>query len=288
MKLKEKSNTRELAYEYPMNTGDRQMSHSFRYRTIWLSDVHLGSRACRIDLLLDFLARHRCEQLYLVGDIIDLERMRKWFYWPKAHTAALQQILEMARAGTRVVYVPGNHDHDFRVMAGSHLGPIEVHRETVHETADGRRLLVLHGDEFDSALRCGPLASLVGCTGYGLLLGLNRLIHGVNALMGRPYWSLAQAVKMRIGNAARYVARFQEACIEAARDAGLDGVVCGHIHRADLVERGGLIYCNDGDWVESCTALVEDDSGELELIQWGQSTEATADETLTEPLRDAA
>jgi len=194
------------------------MSQSFRYRTLWLSDIHLGSRACRIDLLLDFLRRHRCERLYL---------------------------------------------------------------------ADGRRLLVLHGDEFDSALRCNALASLIGCAGYGLLLGLNRLTHGVNALLRRPYWSLAQAVKMRIGKAARYVARFQEACLDAARDAGLDGVVCGHIHRADLIERKGLVYCNDGDWVESCTALAEDDRGRLALIQWGQSA-VTVDEALPEPLRDAA
>ena len=263
------------------------MSQSFRYRTLWLSDIHLGSRACRIDLLLDFLRRHRCERLYLVGDIIDLERMRNRLYWPKAHTEALELILAMARSGTRVVYVPGNHDHDFRGMAGSHLGPVEVHRETVHETADGRRLLVLHGDEFDSALRCNALASLIGCAGYGLLLGLNRLTHGVNALLRRPYWSLAQAVKMRIGKAARYVARFQEACLDAARDAGLDGVVCGHIHRADLIERKGLVYCNDGDWVESCTALAEDDRGRLALIQWGQSA-VTVDEALPEPLRDAA
>jgi len=169
----------------------------------------------------------------------------------------------------------------------SHLGPVEIHRETVHETADGRRLLVLHGDEFDSALRCNALASLIGCAGYGLLLGLNRLTHGVNALLRRPYWSLAQAVKMRIGKAARYVARFQEACLDAARDAGLDGVVCGHIHRADLIERKGLVYCNDGDWVESCTALAEDDRGRLALIQWGQSA-VTVDEALPEPLRDAA
>ena len=264
------------------------MSHALRYRTIWLSDIHLGSRACRIDLLLDFLARHQCDQLYLVGDIIDVQRMRRSFFWPKSHTEALQRILEMARAGTRVVYVPGNHDDDFRALAGSHLGPAEVHRETVHETADGRRLLVLHGDEFDSALRAGPLASLIGCAGYGLLLGLNRLTHAVNALMGRPYWSLAQAVKMRIGKAARYVARFQDACLDTARNAGLDGVVCGHIHRADLMERDGLVYCNDGDWVESCTALVEDENGALGLIQWGQSAEITAGDALPEPLRDAA
>jgi UDP-2,3-diacylglucosamine pyrophosphatase LpxH len=162
-----------------------------------------------------------------------------------------------------------------------------VHRETIHETADGRRLLVLHGDEFDGALHCSALASIVGCAGYGLLLGLNRVGHRVNALLGRPYLSLAQAVKMRIGKAAQYVARYQDACLQAAREAGLDGVVCGHIHRADLVERDGLVYCNDGDWVESCTALIESEQGRLELVHWGQAAQPSA-RSVPEPMQDAA
>lgn len=263
------------------------MSLPFRHRTIWLSDIHLGSRSCRIDLLLDFLEKNRAEQIYLIGDIIDMERMRRRFYWPKQHTQALQRILDMARNGTRVIYVPGNHDDDFRAMAGSWLGPVEVRRETIHETVDGKRLLVLHGDEFDSTLKCGALASLIGCAGYGALLGLNRLSHRINGLLGRPYWSLAQAVKMRIGKAARYVSRFQEACLHAARDAGVDGVVCGHIHLAELIERDGLLYCNDGDWVESCSALVENECGHLELIRWGTANREFT-ELLAEPLRDAA
>jgi predicted phosphodiesterase len=150
------------------------MSLPVPHRTIWLSDIHLGSRACRIELLLDFLDRNRADRLYLVGDIIDLQRLRKGFYWPKSHTEALQRILAMARTGTEVIYVPGNHDDDFRVLAASFLGPVQVLRETVHRTADGRRLLVLHGDEFDSVLKCGPLASLFGCAAYGLLLGPRR------------------------------------------------------------------------------------------------------------------
>jgi UDP-2,3-diacylglucosamine pyrophosphatase LpxH len=263
------------------------MIDTTRHRTIWLSDIHLGSRECRIELLLDFLKKNECEQLYLVGDIIDLQRIRNRFYWPKSHTEALQQILSMAKAGTRVVYIPGNHDDDFRTMSGSNLGPVEIHSETVHQLADGRRLLVLHGDKFDSTLRSSALTRLIGCAGYRVLLSLNRLSHRINALLGRPYWSLAQAVKMRIGHAARYVERFQSACLRCARDAGLDGVVCGHIHRADLIERGGLVYCNDGDWVESCTALTENDHGELELVHWGQSTESSG-ELLPEPMRDAA
>jgi UDP-2,3-diacylglucosamine pyrophosphatase LpxH len=264
------------------------MSTVARHRTLWLSDIHLGSRACRIDLLLDFLARNRCERLYLVGDIIDLRRMRRSFYWPKSHTEALERILAMARAGTRVFYIPGNHDEDFRALTDLLLGPVEVHRELIHETADGRRLLVLHGDCFDSVIRSSALMALLGHAGYGLLLGLNRVGHAFNALFRRPYWSLAQAIKMRIGRAARYVERFQTACLHRAREAGVDGVVSGHIHRADLVERDGLIYCNDGDWVESCTALAENHEGELSLLHWGQSAAVPAAAMLPVPLRDAA
>ena len=263
------------------------MRRYVRHRTIWLSDIHLGSRACRIDLLLDFLDRHRCDRLYLVGDIIDLARLRNRFYWPRSHTSALQKILDLARAGTEIIYVPGNHDDDFRAMAESFLGPARVCRQAIHQTADGRSLLVLHGDEFDGALKCGAVASLIGCTAYGLLLSLNRLGHRINTLLGRPYWSLAQAVKMRVGEASAYVERFQDACLQAAREAKVDGVVCGHIHRAALIERDGLIYCNDGDWVESCTALIETDQGALELIHWGR-TEAAPVASVAEPLRDAA
>jgi UDP-2,3-diacylglucosamine pyrophosphatase LpxH len=261
------------------------MPQAAYHRTVWLSDIHLGSRHCRVEFLQHFLAGMRCDQLYLVGDIVDLERMRSRFYWPKSHTEALQQLLEIARSGTRVVYIPGNHDDDFRAMAGLRLGPIEVARKLVHVTADGRRLLVLHGDEFDSTLKCNALSSLIGSAGYGLLLGLNRLNHRINELLGRPYWSLAQSVKLRIGKAAHYMRRFEEACLHAARDAGLDGVVCGHIHRAAIIERDGLVYCNDGDWVESCTALVEDHAGELTLLEWRQAAGAAS---LPVPLSDAA
>lgn len=238
------------------------------HRTIWLSDVHLGSRDCRAGLLLDFLAHTTCDTLYLVGDIVDLESLRRSFYWPKIHTQVLERFLEMSRDGTTIYYVPGNHDDDFRALAGTRVASIEVRRRMIHTTADGKRLLVLHGDEFDSALKCGPLAALIGNAGYYFLLSLNRLNHGINDFLRKPYWSLAQYVKMRIGKAVRYVNRFQDACLKAASEANVDGVVCGHIHKADIIERGGLIYCNDGDWVESCTALVESDEGTLSLLTW--------------------
>jgi UDP-2,3-diacylglucosamine pyrophosphatase LpxH len=195
--------------------------------------------------------------------------------------------MEMSREGTRVLYVPGNHDDDFRALAGTKLGPIEIERQLIHTTADGKRFLVLHGDEFDGVLKCGALAAVVGHVGYRLLLTLNRLNHVVNELLGRPYWSLAQHVKMRVGSAVRYVSRFENACINAAREAGVDGIICGHIHKAEILERNGLTYCNDGDWVESCTALVESRSGQLSLRQW--ANQATASELhAPTPIRNAA
>lgn len=261
--------------------------HVRTVRSIWLSDVHLGTRPCRADLLLDFLRRTECEQLYLVGDIVDVERLRRSFYWPASHTEVLKLVLEKARNGTRVVYVPGNHDDELRALAGTRLGPVEIEAQCVHTTADGRRLLILHGDEFDAVIRSSRLAATAGSLAYGALLGLNRFVHGCRSVLGKPYWSLAQNVKMRLGRAVRYVENFQRACLDAAHENDVDGVVCGHIHKAALLERGGLVYCNDGDWVESCTALTEDDTGRLELVAWPQlaSDEAPARAELA---RDAA
>ena len=255
------------------------------FRAVWLSDVHLGSRACRVSLLLDFLRRTRCETLYLVGDIIDLESLRASFFWPDSHTEALRLILKKSREGTRIVYVPGNHDCDLRALTGVQFGNIEIARRFVHTTAAGRRLLVLHGDEFDAQLKGSPLAAMAGSAAYRTLLALNRLVHAWHEILGRPYWSFAQHVKNRLTNALRYIDRFQRASLCAARELGVDGVICGHIHKADLVERDGLLYCNDGDWVESCTALVENQQGELQVLTWRPGAAVAA---LEVPLQDAA
>jgi UDP-2,3-diacylglucosamine pyrophosphatase LpxH len=257
------------------------------FNTVWLSDVHLGSRDCRIGLLLDFLRRTRCDTLYLVGDIVDLESLRRTFYWPESHTEALRVLLKKSQEGTRIIYVPGNHDEDLRALVGVRFGNIEIHRRAVHTTKGGRRLLVLHGDEFDAILKCGgAFEVLFGSAAYRTLLVLNRFVHWLHDLLRRPYWSLAQHVKSRIGNAVRYVEKFQRASLRAAADGGFDGVVCGHIHQADLVERDGLVYCNDGDWVESCTAIVVDLHGELRLVHWRPA--AVALDAIAVPLRDAA
>ncbi|HEX6998814.1 MAG TPA: UDP-2,3-diacylglucosamine diphosphatase [Gammaproteobacteria bacterium] len=243
-------------------------------RTVWLSDVHLGSRSCRVGLLLDFLRSTRCEILYLVGDIVDIESLRRNFYWPASHTEVLRTLMQKSREGTRVIYIPGNHDDEVRALAGLTFGNIEVSHERIHTTRDGRRLLVLHGDQFDAIVRGRSLGVLLGALACRSLLALNRFVHWLHDLAGRPYWSLAQHVKSRFPGAKRYVERFQRATLEAAREARVDGVVCGHIHRADLAELNGLIYCNDGDWVESCTALVEDQTGSLSLLAWRPSAAA--------------
>jgi UDP-2,3-diacylglucosamine pyrophosphatase LpxH len=245
-------------------------------RTIFLSDVHLGSRACRVNLLLDFLRQTTCETLYLVGDILDLESLRSTFFWPASHTEVLRLILKKSQEGTRVVYVPGNHDDDLRALIGLKFGNIEVVDEAIHTTRSGRRMLVLHGDQFDAVVRGKSLGVLLGGLACRSLLGLNRFVHWLHDLVGRPYWSLAQHIKSRFPGAQRYVERYQHATLAAARDAGVDGVICGHIHCADVREQEGLLYCNDGDWVESCTALVEDLSGELALRTWRPSVASLA------------
>jgi UDP-2,3-diacylglucosamine pyrophosphatase LpxH len=221
----------------------------------------------------------------LVGDIIDLESLRKSFFWPTSHTEVLRALLKKSQEGTRVVYIPGNHDDDMRVLIGTRIGHVEVLGRCVHTTAAGRRLLVLHGDEFDAMIKHGFLAALVGAVAYRSLLSLNRFVHWLHEISARPYWSLAQHVKTKIGGAQRYIAAFRNASLRAAEAAGVDGIVCGHIHKAELVERDGLVYCNDGDWVESCTALVERPDGALELLTWRTQAAVAA---VGQPLRDAA
>ena len=262
------------------------MSGVATFRAVFLSDVHLGTRASRVGLLLDFLRELNCEHLYLVGDVIDLESLRRSFFWPTNHTDVLKLLLKKSRDGMRITYIPGNHDSDFRALVGVRFGNIEIARQCVHTTRAGKRLLVLHGDEFDAVIKCAPLAVLIGAAAYPSLLALNRLVHWFHELLGRPYWSLAQHVKSRLGNARRYITEFQRASLLAAKEAHVDGVVCGHIHRADLAVCDGLLYCNDGDWVESCTALAEDQRGALSLITWRARLPAV--NALEIPVRDAA
>jgi UDP-2,3-diacylglucosamine pyrophosphatase LpxH len=247
-----------------------------RLRTAFISDVHLGTKECRAELLLDFLHHVQVETLVLVGDIVDLRSMSRNFFWPHSHLNVLRAILGKARHGTRVIYIPGNHDEAFRELVGSVFGYLEIHREYVHRTADGRELLVMHGDEFDSVVKCSRWLAGFGVWTYDLLLWLNRYLDLVHRAFGFPYWSLAACVKASISNAMQYIAKFESAAAYAARRRDMDGVVCGHIHRSKVALIDGVLYCNDGDWVENCTTLVENINGHLTLWHWPEQRERLA------------
>ena len=253
--------------------GEAGSRAKLRFRSIFISDVHLGFKGCRAEFLLDFLRRVECQQIYLVGDIIDVWSLTRSFYWPQAHNDVIRTLLGKAKHGTRVVYVPGNHDRPFRDHDGLVLGNVEIRREAVHETADGRRFLVLHGDEFDGVIRASPWLESLGSRAYSFALRLNRYVNAVRQLLGYPYFSLAAFLKHKVKNAVKYIANFERALAVEARRRGVHGVICGHIHRAEITEIDGITYCNDGDWVESCTTLVEDFQGRLSLLRWTESVE---------------
>jgi UDP-2,3-diacylglucosamine pyrophosphatase LpxH len=254
----------------PKLTASSASRPEFSFRTIFISDLHLGTRGCRSDFLVDFLSRVRCERLFLVGDIIDGWRLRKSWYWDAMHDEVLRLILNHARHGADVTYIPGNHDEMFRswLPLGLEIGGVRLMREAVHETADGRRLLVMHGDEFDSVVRYAKFLALLGDWAYTAALAVNLWFNAIRRKLGYPYWSLSQWLKRQVKEAVKAIDRFEHALAGEARRRGLDGVVCGHIHHAEMREVGGVLYLNDGDWVESCTALVEHADGRLELLDW--------------------
>ena len=239
-----------------------------RFRTIWISDVHLGTRGCNADMLIDFLDSTDSETLYLVGDIIDGWRLRKRFYWPAAHNDIVWRLLKRARRGTRIVYIPGNHDEMFRQFSGLNFGGIEIRRAAFHDTADGRRLMVLHGDEFDAVMLSHRWLAFAGDAAYHLLMGLNRWVNLARRVFGMPYWSLSKMAKHKVKNAASFIGRFEEVVARAAAERKVDGVVCGHIHTAEHRMIDGIEYWNDGDWVEGCNALVEHADGRMEILHW--------------------
>ncbi len=241
-----------------------------RYRSIFISDLHLGTRGCRIDFLADFLRRTSSDNLYLVGDIVDGWRLRKAWYWDDGHDEVLKLILKKARTGTAVTYIPGNHDEMLRhwLPMGLEIGGIKMRQEAVHVTADGRKLLVMHGDEFDSVVRYAKFLALLGDWAYTAALSVNHWFNVVRRRLGYPYWSLSAWLKRQVKEAVKAIDRFETALAGEARRRGLDGVVCGHIHHAEMREVNGVLYINDGDWVESCTALVEHFDGRLELLDW--------------------
>lgn len=239
-------------------------------RSLFLSDIHLGTRACQADHLLEFLRDYQAEQTYLIGDIVDFWAMHRSICWLPSHNTVVQKLLRRARHGERIVFIPGNHDEVLRDYVGNAFGGVEVLAEAIHETADGKRLLLIHGDIFDQVTRHHRWVAVLGDVAYNQLVRLNLWLSWVRRKLGcSGYWSLAGYAKRRIKTALNFIFDFEDSAIRHARERGLDGVVCGHIHWATIKEIGGLLYVNCGDWVDSCTAIVEHFDGRLELVVWG-------------------
>ena len=240
------------------------------YRSVFISDTHLGTRGCRAEFLADFLKSVTCENLFLVGDIIDGWRLRRSWFWDHHHDEVLRLILRAARGGTNVIYVPGNHDEMMRkyIPLGVEVCGVKMQMEAEHTTADGKRLLITHGDAFDSVVRHAKILALLGDWAYTVALGVNRYFNNIRVKLGYPYWSLSAWLKLQVKEAVKAIDRFEGALADDARSRGFDGVVCGHIHHAEMRMVNGIMYLNDGDWVESCTALVEHRDGRLELVDW--------------------
>ena len=239
-----------------------------KFRTVWISDIHLGTRGCNAAMLVYFLRSIECETLYLVGDIVDGWRLKKGWYWPDAHNEVIRRVLKLAHRGTRVVFVAGNHDEMLRDYAGMSFGGVELVIEAEHRTVDGRRLLVTHGDGFDGVVLYARWLAFLGDAAYTALLRANIVFNAVRRRLKLPYWSLSSYMKKRVKNAVQFVCSFEEAVAREAISRGFDGIVCGHIHCAEIREIGGITSYNAGDWVESCTALVEDGAGAMSILDW--------------------
>jgi len=250
-----------------------------QYRSIWISDIHLGTAGCQAHYLLDFLKHNEAETFYLVGDIIDGWRLKKSWYWPQSHNDVIQKLLRKVRKGAEVFYIPGNHDEAARQFIGMTFGEIKIQNEMIHVTADGKRLWVTHGDLFDSVMQYAKWLAYLGDTAYTLILVVNRWLNSIRIKLGFQYWSLSQFLKHKVKNAVSFIADFEAIMAREARKRKCDGVVCGHIHKAEIREIDGLLYCNDGDWVESLTALVETFEGELKIIHWPHILEDSLEET---------
>ena len=236
-----------------------------RFRTGWISDIHLGTRGCHAEALLEFLRRHEFETLYVVGDLIDVWQLRRGIYWPQSHNDVVQKLLRAGRKGTRVVYIPGHHDEFVGGFLGNY-GAITVADRAIHQTADGRRLLVIHGHELDTVVQNIKWLALVGDIGYQMLLRLNGPVNWMRRRFGLPYWSLSAAVKKSVKNAVNFIGAFEEAIVRYSQQDNVEGVVCGHIHTPVIRNIGNVAYYNSGDWVESLSALVENFDGHIELI----------------------
>lgn len=250
-----------------------------RYRSLFISDIHLGTRGSQAEKLIDFLRFHEADTVYLVGDIVDGWALRSNWHWPQAHNDVIQKLLRKARKGTRLIYIPGNHDEFLRDYYGSHFGGVEVVEHTIHTAADGRRFLVTHGDLFDIVIKHARWVAHLGDRAYDFAIFANTLFNRLRRLFGLPYWSLSKWAKSRVKNAVNFIGDFERVLIVEAGRSGTDGVICGHIHHAAIRVENGFTYMNCGDWVESCTALAEHEDGRFEIITWTEIT-ATPEEML--------
>lgn len=239
-----------------------------RFRSIFISDVHLGTYGCQADALLDFLKRTESDNLYLVGDIIDGWRLKQRWYWPQAHNDVVQKLLRKARKGTNVVFIPGNNDEFARDYNGIIVGQIPVRNHERHITAGGKRILIIHGDEFDGVVRYGKWLAHFGSWAYDMTVILNRWLNMARRKRGLPYWSLASYMKRQVKGATQFITNFEDAVVKHGRNEAADAVVCGHIHYPAMKDKGGIFYLNDGDWVENCTALVEEYDGTFRILKW--------------------
>jgi UDP-2,3-diacylglucosamine pyrophosphatase LpxH len=269
------------------NQQENHKPMKLKYRTLWISDVHLGTRGCKDEYLLDFLKHIECEKLYLVGDIIDFWKLKRGFYWPRLHNEIVQRIFAMAAQGTQIIYIPGNHDEVFRGYIGTVFNGVEIQAKAIHHSADGRRHLVLHGDEFDGVVCSSRWLAVLGSEAYEVLIQLNRWFNECRRVLGFPYWSMSAYIKHKVKNAVNFIFDFEQALIHEAAESGLDGVICGHIHHAVIhLTEQGISYSNCGDWVESCTALAEDHSGAFSILRWTEQSAQLLEESTLENCPD--
>jgi UDP-2,3-diacylglucosamine pyrophosphatase LpxH len=258
-----------------------------QYRALFISDVHLGARGCQADKLLNFLRHHEADLIYLVGDIVDGWQLKSGWFWPQSHNDVVQKMLRKARKGTRVIYVPGNHDEFLREYYGTHFGGIEVVENAIHEGADGKRYLVIHGDLFDLVVTQARWLAHLGDKAYDTAIVLNRWFNTIRRRFGFPYWSLSQWAKLKVKNAVSYIGDYEKTLTAEAQRHGADGVICGHIHHAAIHDQFGLRYINCGDWVESCTAIVEHFDGRFEILTWIEADEPQVRLVASRPARAA-
>jgi UDP-2,3-diacylglucosamine pyrophosphatase LpxH len=259
------------------NSWGSALAFRRQVRALFISDVHLGTRSAQVTDLLDLLKYYEPETIYLVGDIIDFWKVRRGPHWPQTHNDVVQKLLRQVRKGVRVVLIPGNHDEGLRDYIGLRFGGIEICRDTVHTTAKGRRYCVLHGDEFDVVVRTARWLAILGDRGYEFALWLNHPLNWCRRHLGLGYWSLSAYLKYRVKRAVAFIGAFEEAVANETRRRGLDGVICGHIHHASDRAFGGIHYLNCGDWVESCTAVIETRDGDLQIVRWSEHTRLMAE-----------